>query len=296
LTFAYTNSYINYTPLSNGSSVITPLNAAIQQYNAYTRGCAAGGTYAGTTLCGTTATGAADGQTTYDGVANPYYNAPTQGLLNPNANYPTFDILPSAGIAGEVDTYGAPYVATLVLNERVGKFAIVPIVQMFAGQRYGAPATTEGVAPDTCTATLGSTIAGDPRYPYGAPAGAPFDATTCSLLASGIPDPYTQQFDGLGAFVQPAELLLHVQLSYEISKSVTLLANVSNIVNSCFGGTKVGFAVGNACAYGSGSVGTGDIGNVYNPGAVIQPYENTPYLPAFTQVPMNIYVSAKIKI
>ena len=128
LTLAYTNSYINYTPLPNGSSVLTPLNAAIQQYNAYTKGCAAGGTYAGTALCaGTTATGAAPGQSCYtvggNCVANPYYSAPTQGLLSTSGNYATFDILPS-GIGSAVDGYGAPYTATLVINDDNGATAI----------------------------------------------------------------------------------------------------------------------------------------------------------------------------
>jgi hypothetical protein len=297
LTFTYTNSYINYTPLPNGSSVITPLNAAIQQYNAYTKGCGAGGAYVGTALCaGSTLSGAASGQQTYGGVANPYYNAPTQGLLALNANYPTFDLLP-AGIGSSVDGYGAPYVATLVINERVGKFSIAPIVQIFAGQRYGAPESTEGIAPDTCTASLASAIAGDPRYPYGAPAGAPFDANSCTALGGGIPDPYTKMFDGIGAFVAPAQLQLHLQASYDISKNVTLIANVTNIVNTCFGGTKTGFSVSNACGYGVLGGGlTGDIGNLYNPGVAIQPYVNTPYEPFFQGFPMSVFVNAKIKI
>jgi hypothetical protein len=296
LTFAYTNSYINYSTLSNGSSVVTPLNAAIQQYNAYTKGCAAGGTYAGTTLCGTTLSGMASGQSTYNGVANPYYNAPTQGLLNPTGNYPTFDLLP-AGIGSSVDGYGAPYTVTFVVNERIGKFAIAPILQMYGGQRFGAPLSTEGVAPDKCTATLASTVASDPRYPYGAPAGSPFDANSCTALAGGIPDPYTGNFDGIGGFVSPAELQLHLQASYDISKNVTLIANFTNIVNSCFGGTKVGFGVSGACGYGVVGGGlTGDIGNLYNPGNAIQQYVNTPYEPFFAGLPFSVYLNARIKI
>jgi hypothetical protein len=307
LTLAYTNSYINYTPLPNGLSVLSPLNAAIQGYNAYTKGCAAGGAYAGTSLCGTTATGAAASPcyTTTGAaaptcpagtVANPYYNGATQGLLSLNGNYPAFDILPS-GIGSSVDAIGAPYVATLVINERMGKLAIAPIVQMFAGQRYGAPESTEGIAPDQCTATLTSAVAGDPRYPYGAPGGAPFNAQSCTALAGGIPDQFTGMFDGIGGLVQPAQLQLHLQLSYDVSKSVQLIANVTNIVNTCFGGTKVGFAVTNACGYTVDEAGTtGGIGNLYNPGNAIQPAVAGPYDPFFSQIPMQIYVSAKIKL
>ena len=296
LTLAYTNSYINYNTLSNGSTVISPLNAAIQSYNVYTKGCAAGGTYAGTALCAAaTATGAAPGLATYNGVANPYYNAPTQGLLNPTANYATFDLLP-AGIGSSVNGYGAPYTATLVINERIGKFSIAPIVQMFAGQRYGAPESTEGVAPDTCAALAGTTT-GDPRYPYGAGAGSPFDANSCSALGGGIPDPYTKQFDGIGGLVAPAQLQLHLQASYDVSKNVTLIANFTNIVTTCFGGTKTGFSVANACGYGVVGGGlTGDIGNLYNPGNAIQPYLNTPYEPFFSGFPFSMYLNAKIRM
>ncbi len=67
---------------------------------------------------------------------------------------------------------------------------------------------------------LTSTVAGDPRYPYGAAGGSPFNADnpkhTCPATLS-IPDPYTGQFDGIGAFREPAQLLGHLQLSYQIS-------------------------------------------------------------------------------
>jgi hypothetical protein len=168
---------------------------------------------------------------------------------------------------------------------------------MFAGQRYGAPESTEGIAPDQCTATLTSAVAGDPRYPYGAPGGAPFNAQSCTALAGGIPDQFTGMFDGIGGLVQPAQLQLHLQLSYDVSKSVQLIANVTNIVNTCFGGTKVGFAVTNACGYTVDEAGTtGGIGNLYNPGNAIQPAVAGPYDPFFSQIPMQIYVSAKIKL
>jgi len=319
LTFTYTNSYINYTPLLNGSSVLTPINGAIANYNAYTSACAPGGHLAGSPNCGATitgsiaapcytVTGAADNSCSAGSVANPYWNAPAQGLLNPNANYPTYDIL-TQGVGSAVDGYGAPYVASLVLNERVKQWSFAPIVQMFAGQRYGAPETTEGIAPDTCSGILGSSLTGDPRYPYGAVGGNPFDATSCSNSPGGvaggaafgnglpIPNPYTGAFDGIGAFVAPTQLQLHFQMSYEASKNVTFVANFTNIVSTCFGGTKVKWAPSNVCGYsvvGGGS--TGDVGNLYNPGAVIQPYVNTPYEPTFQGLPFGFFVNAKIKI
>jgi len=319
LSLTYTNSYINYTPLPNGTSVITPLNAQIATYNAYTKACAAGGALVGTTACGTTVgrpgiaiqpaapcyttAGVADNACAAGSIANPYWNAPAQGLLPINGNFQTFDLLPQ-GFGSAVDGYGAPYIASLVLNERVGKLSIAPILQMFAGQRYGAPASTVGIAPDNCGAGLAGTTAGDPRYStpglgyQNGVGGAPFDSTNCgSIGAGGIPNPYTGAFDGIGAFVEPTQLQLHMQLSYELSPKVTLVANLTNIVNTCFGGTKVAWSVAGACSYGVVGGGTaGDVGNTFNPGAVIQPYVNTPYVPTFAGLPFSMYFNAKIKI
>ena len=320
LSFTYTNSYINYTPLPNGGSVITPLNAQIQTYNAYTKACAPGGSAFGTATCGGTVVGrsgiltqpaapcyttagVADNACVAGSIANPYWNAPVQGLLPINGNFQTFDILPQ-GYGSAVQGYGAPYVASFVLNERVGKWSIAPILQMFGGQRYGAPATTVGIAPDTCGAGLAGTTAGDPRYStpglgyQNGVGGSPFNAYNCGAIgAGGIPNPYTGAFDGIGAFVAPTALELHAQISYEVSPKVTLVANLTNLVSTCFGGTKVGWAVSGACGYSVlGGGAAGDVGNTFNPGAVIQPYVNTPYEPFFVGLPFSVYLNAKIKI
>jgi outer membrane receptor protein involved in Fe transport len=317
LTFAYTNSYINYTALSNGSSVITPLNLGISNYNAYTSACAPGGkdygkSQFGQPLCGATVSGnaaspcyfpatssgpgAPDPSCGPNSVANPYWNAPAQGFLDPNGNYPTFDLLPG-GIGSSYNSYGAPYVSTLAINERVGRFSVTPIFQFFAGQRYGAPASTEGVAPEFCGA-LASGIAGDPRYPYGAPGGAPFNALSCgATLGAGIPNVDTGAFDGIGAFVAPSQLQMHLQLSYEASKNVTLVGNLTNIIDNCFGGTSVKWSVSNACGYtGLAGGNTGGVGNTYNPGATIEPLLNRPYAPTFRTFPFEFFLNAKIKI
>lgn len=315
LTFAYTNSYINYESLSNGTTVVTGINDLIGNYNAYTSACAPGAKLAGTSRCGATETGApASPCYTLAGaatpcapgeVANPYWNAPPQALISPNGDFPTFDTLPS-GIGSAVDAYGAPYTINLTLNEKVGRWSIAPIVQMFAGQRYGAPETTYGVEPDTCSGLFGSSLVGDPRYPYGAAGGSPYSANSCTGTV-GIPNPYTKAFDGIGAFVEPSQLQLHAQLTYQASKNLTLVANFANILNRCFGGTNVRWAVPGVCTYNVVANGaSGDIGNLYNPGQAIQPYINTPYEPGLpgggggenvgTAFPFNVYVNARIKL
>ena len=307
LALAYTNSYVNYGVLSNGSTIIDPLNAQIKSYNAYTSfcvthptvaACAGAKTSSGVAAapCYTTG-GAADPACAAGSVANPYWNSPAQGLLETNGRYPTFDYFP-AGIGSYVQGFGAPYTGTLLVQYKHDRLAVTPALQFFGGQRYGAPATSYGVAPDTCKAVIGST-AGDPRYPNGAPGGSAFDYASCAgQLPGGIPDPYTGKFDSIGNFVQPSQFVLNLQLSYDVSKRVSITANLANIVNRCFGGSKTGFTVTGACTYALVANGSsGDVGNLYNPGSAVQPYVNTPYEPTWTNInPFGIYVNARVKI
>jgi hypothetical protein len=318
LSLAYTNSYIQYGPLSNGSSIIDPLNTQIKNYNAYTSFCAshaasaqcAGGqTVSGAAAapCYTTAGAAvAVGACTAADVANPYWNAPVQALLDPNADYRTFDTFP-AGVGSSVDTYGAPYTATLLVQYKKKRLAVTPALQFFGGQRYGATATTLGIAPDTCTAA--GTAIGGGRYPYGSAGGSGYNYANCTGIlgaadtpngsaTGGIPDVYTGKFDSLGAFVEPSQFQLHMQITYDISPRVSLVVNLANIYKSCFGGSKTGFTVAGACTYGLVAGGaTGAVGNTYNPGSAIQPYVSTPYEPDFNSSnPFGIFVSARAKI
>lgn len=302
--FTYTNSFIRYNRLSNGTTIIDPLNTEIKTYNAYTSHCAANPTDAvcGATSSGVaaapcyTAAGAADPSCAAGSIANPYWNAPVQGLLDPQGNYPTYDIFP-AGIGSSVNAYGAPYVGTLILQYKHDKLSVTPALQFFGGQRFGAPLTTLGIAPDACTGALAGSTAGDARYPYGAAGGAPFDYATCGQLAGGIPDTYSGKFDTIGAFVAPSQLQLHLQVAYDVSPQVQLQATFANLVNTCFGGSKTGFNQPGACGYGLIANGaTGAVGNTYNPGSAIQPYVQAPYLPAYASGPLNVFVQAKIRL
>ena len=310
LSFTYTNSYIKYQALSNGTTIITPLNNQISAYNQYTSFCATNFsdprcgslTAAPATASACFSTAGAPAPCTAAAVANPYYNAPVQGLLSTGAGYYPYSLFP-AGIASAYNGYGAPYFGTLVLQYKRDKWALTPALQIFGGQRYGAPSTTSGVDPTTCTGTLASAIAGDPRYPYSAPGGAPFDASTCGTLGGGIPNVFTKAFDGIGAFVAPMQVQLHLQASYNVSPSVSLVATFSNLINQCTGGTKVPFSVANACGYtvpaqGTGPTGgpNGATGNLYNPGQALQPYANSPYTPFFPYGPFNAFLDLRIKL
>ncbi|MEA2721151.1 MAG: hypothetical protein QOJ39_3015, partial [Candidatus Eremiobacteraeota bacterium] len=254
-------------------------------------------------------------------IANPYWNAPVQPLLDPNANYPTFSTLPGGIGSGGYSTYGAPFVTTLIVQYKRGPLAITPALQFSGGNRYGVPLSTAGIYPNLCGAGLPSGLAGDPRYPYGAPGGAPYDVTSCvsgrsnglggtaPVLQQGIgddpiylsvPNAFTKRYDGIGAFVSPSQILLHTQVTYDVNKRVTLVGNFANIINRCFGGTKVPFAVNHACnytsTYGAGSGPTPLSGGLYNPGWALQPLLSTPYNPLFPGYPFNMYFEARVKI
>ena len=165
LSFTYTNSYINYTRLGTGGSIVDGINTGIQGYNAYTSFCA---THTTDTRCGATqsgvapapcytATGAPDAGCAAGSIANPYWNAPVQALVDPNANFPTFDTFPGgAPGGGGYTTYGAPFVATLLVQYKHGPLAITPALQFAGGQRYGVPLSTPGIAPDLRMRTAAS--------------------------------------------------------------------------------------------------------------------------------------------
>ncbi len=316
LSLTYTHSYINYDKLSNGNTIVSQINNDISTYNAYTSYCAGHSTDSrcGSTSSGVTAapcydnTGAGVPCSAAGSIANPYWNAPVQKLLNPNADYATYDIFPG-GIGGSADSFAIPYAATLVLNYKHDKFAITPSFQLTAGNRYGSPETTPGIDPAAggC-GTLAGSATSDPRYPYGAPGGAPYDALGCTGTIV-IPNPYTKTFDQPGAFVNPSQFLMNLQLSYNVSPKVTLVGTFANLINKCFGGTKAAWTLSNSsvCSYGivNGAGAIPPVGNVYNPGATIQPFVQYPYgayLGAVnvdgnsTITPFNFYLEARIKL
>ncbi len=332
LSFAYTYATFKYNKLPNGTTILSAANAGISQYNAYTKACAPGGAdygkvQFGTPVCGSTSTGVAaapcfmpDGTPSpgcaKGSIANPYWNSPGFGLLDPNASYLPYSTFPGP-IGSGVNAYNYPYVATLVLNYKHNRFSITPSLQFQAGNRYGAPLTTPGIDPAAggCAALPGST-AGDPRYPYGALGGSPYNADTTSggsatcLATLSIPDPYTGQFDAIGAFREPAQLLGNLQLSYEVTPRVTLSLALANLVQTCFGGQQTRFTYlsgSNVCLYTDlvGGPSTPPVGNAYNPGDNVQTFLKYPYEPYFgayndlsssLNEPFNAYLSMKVRL
>lgn len=335
LSFAYTYSTIKYGALSNGTTIIAPINTTIADYNAYTKACAPGGADVGKTqygqpLCGSTSSGLAASPCYYNstpgggstptivadptctqatGWGNPYWNdSAAHSLIDPSQQFPTYDIFP-ATIGSSASAFGAPYVGTIVLNYKHDKLSLTPSLQLQGGQRYGAPETEPGIAPDTNCGVLAAGT--NSNYPYGNPGANAYDATGCG---GGVvlPNPFTKNFDNLGSFVQPSQLMLNMQVSYDVSNKVTLTGTFANLANKCFGGTKAPWTVsdGNICSYGVVANGLiPPMGNTFNPGspATLQGFRQYPYQGALgpfdvnglngtTKQPFQFFVEANIKL
>ncbi len=329
LSFAYTYATFKYGTLQNGTTLLTPINTGIAQYNAYTKACAPGGSQYGKKqfgqlVCGYTTqgpnsyaapcyvpvSGAPDPSCAKGDIANPYWNSPVFSLYDPSAAYLPYSVFPGP-VGSGVNAYNYPYVATLILNYKHDKFAITPSFQFSAGNRYGAPLTTPGIDPAAagCTALPGST-GGDPRYPYGSSGGLPYNAHDCSSAALSVPDPYTGQFDALGAFREPAQLLGHLQMTYDATPRIRLTVTLANLLQTCFGGQTTGFTYlqgNNVCLYTNlvGGPSTPPVGNAYNPHDNVQTFLRYPYEPYFgtyndlsssLMQPFNAYFSVQVKL
>ena len=317
--YTYTNATIKFNNFSNGNNVLSTINLGVQQYNQYTKFCQ---TNFANSRCGSLSAaspfaspcffqaapdgtpGAPDPACLAGSIANPYYNAPVQGLFSGNDSYNPFSTIPGGLNAANV-SYITPSNASLVLNYKHDKWAISPSFQYFQGSFYGAPLSTPGINPTTCGQGLGSPLAGDPRYKYGAVGGQAYDASNCAgALAAGIPDPVTGVFDTLGAFRQPNQLLAHLQLSYEMSPRVNLVANLANVVDTCWGGTSEPWTTGaghKVCAYALPSTANsgfyGQAGNFYNPTSVFQPSQHYDYERGLTYAsPFQAFLEMTVKL
>jgi len=318
LSYTYTHAAIKYAPFANGLTVIDTINNQIKTYNSYTSFCFAHPTDG---RCGSTTNGLAsaacyapdgdpDPSCGSGDIANPYWNAPAQSLFNTSASYEPYGLIPGV-IGSSAIGYNVPDVATLVVNYKRDKWNVTPSLQFFSGAKYGAPLIQTGIDPAAGCASLGTSPTGDPRYPYGAAGGNAYDALTCAGTLSGIPDPVTKQFDNLGAFTQPSEILGNISLSYDATSRVSFVATFANVLNDCFGGSKepwTKFADHRVCSYGLDNIANGGIeptANSYNPGATFDPATAYGYEQSFTApndngsapyLPLQVQLEMKIKL
>jgi len=287
LSYTYTYEQSKYQTLPGGTTALTQVNSTIAQYNAYTSFCSThptdkrcGATITGVAAAPCYAAGAPDPTCTATGtVANPYWNAPVQSLFDPNANYYPYNQTFGTGFSANASSYNVPHVAALIANYKHDKWAFTPTFQAMAGGRYGSPVMGLGADPAECSGTLASSTTGDPRYPYGAAGGAPYDAQFCGPGYLTAPDPYTGKFDAPGAFVEPTQILMNLGITYQASKRLTLNVTGVNLWGTCFGGSKEAWTFAgpkNGCWYGAAS--GWQSGNFYNPGNNLDS-QSYPYFP-----------------
>ncbi|MBV9027491.1 MAG: TonB-dependent receptor, partial [Candidatus Eremiobacteraeota bacterium] len=243
--YTHTQNRIKFAPI-NGVSVIDPLNAQIELYNSYTRACAGVGPHsANWAACGSGAyagnaapvllnSQSGTGNQGKLKIPNPYYGDALQPLFDTGAWYTPYDVIPSPFNAA--NGYEVPDVASLILNYRRGRVAVTPSVRYMDGSNYGSPLVWPGYVPQSCS-----------RQPARTPL---TPGRNCPGGAIFLPDPYSGQFDKLGAFVQPAQLALNLQTSYDISPRMTLTVQAVNLYNRCF---QRGYAWDNSvtCVYSS---------------------------------------------
>lgn len=326
LSYTYTNASVKYKAAPNGATPITTIDQQIGSYNAFTSACnaanggsgsAASSTQYGIPVCSATDTafpcykpasagGGGDPTCAAGDIANPYWNAKPATYYDPFGSYAPYDLFagPAPG-AGNYGSFVAPHVATLVLNYKHDKFSITPAFQLSAGNKWGYPISTLGVDPSACTAALAGSTTSDPRYPNGAAGGSPYDASSCigGLYSVPIPNPATGKFDPVGGFTDPARLTISTQVTYEVSPRITGVLTLANLYDGCFGGTKgawtnvPGVKKSWICGYGSGYLwAQPPIGNNFNPGASVQPWQANSYYPGISHLPFNAYLDFKIKL
>lgn len=150
LSYTYTHSRIQYHNFDNSSrNVIDGINTFIQQYNAFT---ASGGGAKCYTPASASGPGTPDNACAPGDIPNPYYSASAAPLLDRNAFYTTYDVIP--GPFSAATGYEVPNVATLILNYRHARLAITPSFSYSSGASYGSPLVWPGYLPNSCSATL----------------------------------------------------------------------------------------------------------------------------------------------
>jgi hypothetical protein len=272
LSYTYTNGFMKFNKLGNGSTPVTQTNAVIDAYNALTRagnrngqagapcyvggvGASSAGTINGVQVCnpgsGTpTLTAAGAGYTDANGnqvIVNPYYNQSPGGYYSEVGPYPVYQTFVNddfflLNLSSNEQSIIEPHGFSGFVNYRKKKWDFAVAGTMAIGtagangiSRYGSPYTALGIDPRTC-ANNQTTV------PTAANPGlANYISCGTSIARGGalfVPNPETGRFDGYGEFRQPWVLNLNASVAYELSKTARANVVLSNLFNRCFGGSK----------------------------------------------------------
>jgi hypothetical protein len=248
LSYTYTKALVQYGNLPNGTNAIDYLNNYIKAFNALTQ--AGGGAQCYQNGAPDAACTDQDGSGAGTVIANPYYNMAQQSLMNRTGWYPSY---PNEPPNDPFDQGGssaiAPHTFSGWLQYKHGKFAIAPNFELIAGSYYGSPTDVMGIDPRACLQNEGA--ATDPNgNPI--PVASQY-AQNCDYLTSyasgyvesgqfAIPNPLTGKMDSMGQYQQPWQFNLGAQVTYELSPKLTLMATLTNLVNTCFGGSSTAWS------------------------------------------------------
>jgi hypothetical protein len=329
LAVTYTNAKVQYQAglVNNlGANQIGYYNTAIQSYNALAKGgsqnypCFTFASYNASTGASAAGTGvgtpgvaqACTGNT----VANPYFSAPSQALMDPNGWYSPASDVALPGVNTALGLFDVPWMTALILNYRHDKFAVTPSLQLATGSTYGEPFAVQGVDPRLCTAIDGTQSGNQCAYTSLIGQG----ATATGLLY--IPNPQTGTFDSVGQYHNPLMMIGNLALSYDVTPKLSVNLTVANLFHTCFGGTKEPWTTAyapsaNVCAYAPNPfyVSNYQLGPGYlTPGqpasysaaangTSVQPWQLQSYTPnlggtaaGIIPPPINIYVTFNVKL
>ena len=328
LSYTYTKALLQYGNLPNGTNGIDYLNNYIKAFNALT---SAGG---GSPCYDTGPVYTVGGQATpvacpasFAGsptiIVNPYYNMSQQSLLDRNGWYPTYpneppnDPFDQGGLSSAI----SPNTFSGWLQYRHGRWAIAPNFQLTAGGYYGSPTDTMGIDPRACgqNEAAARNAQGQPVVAANSPYAGMCDYLTAgpsTFVQSGqfaIPNPLTGKMDAEGAFQQPWQFNLGALLRYDVSPRVTANLTLTNLINTCFGGSNTqwstAFKPNNyVCGYGpnaSSFIGTQPGAGFFWGASGADPANGTtPYAPAFNYpfypvsgaIPFQAYLQVDVKI
>ena len=325
LSYTYTNSKVQFqnVGLSSGGTVTNTtaaLNQAIAQYNGLTKSGGGSPCYqAGQPVSCSTPNGKVSSG--YDTILNPYYNSPSQGMIDPNGWYNPYSTAIAPNLNGAVSTYISPNVASLLLNWRHDKLAITPSFAWQTGGFYGSPLDTEGLDPRTCVGNSAAT--GITKL---SPKTNPLQCNYLTTTAPGlgtfsylyVPNPQTGSYL-FGNVQNPSQIIGNLQVTYDLSSKIKLSILGANLFHACFGGTTEPWTTANPpsnviCGYtpaGGSLNSTLYPSNFYN-GTGIGDYKANGARTPFTQSyyptsgnngaiggappPINVYFNAQIKI
>ncbi len=321
--FTYTDSKVRFQnePLITGGVIPNTtigLNQAIAQYDALTKSGGGSPCYRAGLAVSCKAKPITIGGTVYDTIANPYYDQPSQGQLDPNGWYEPYTTAIAPNLNGGSTSYISPAVATVIVNYRKNRLAITPSLQWQAGGFYGNPLDINGYDPRACQLNSGHTGITDTN---------PLQCNYLTVTAPGlgplgyfyIPNPQTGHFAGIDSYENPSMLTGNLQISYDVSPKLRVTLTGTNLFHSCFGGSAEPWTAAyqpspTVCGYtAAGGVLNSTIypGNFYNGKGITDVKANgstTPwqqsYTPSLTNnggigsaiAPFNLYVSAQVRI